>query len=194
MTIFGFTKRELLSVVAILGVIMTITYSNLQLSLRRSRDIQRGQDLWRIHDALVKYHKDQSSFPPSHEGKIVACFGGVDENDVPQAVPCDWHQDPLPNIFTGETYLEHLPTDPKHNEGARYYYISNGRYFQIYGALEGEDEDEYNPSVVARNIMCGNEVCNFGRAFGQTPLDKSIEEYENELRAIQKLKDEQTAQ
>lgn len=193
MTIFGFKKIELLVVFLILLSIGTVTFRNLQVSLRRSRDIQRREDLWRIHDALVAFHKDELSFPPSQDGKIVACHGGVDANNVPQRRACDWHVDTLPNIFSGAVYLEHMPTDPKHNDGGRYYYISNGRYFQVYGALEGVDEDEYDPDVVARNIMCGNRVCNFGRGFSGTPLDKSIEEYENELRELQKIRDEQAA-
>jgi hypothetical protein len=180
--ILGFNKKELISVAVILAALGTATYMNLRISLRRERDFQRKNDIKAIHDALLAFHIDTSSFPPSFEGKIVACFGGVDKNGIPQAIPCNWHTDSLGNIFTGAIFLEKLPTDPKHNSGARYYYISNGRYFQIYGALEGKDEAEYSEGIVARNIMCGNRVCNYGRGFLGTPLDKSIEEYENELR------------
>lgn len=194
MKILGFTKKELIFVAIVLGVISTVTYGNMQISLRRGRDIQRKNDMRTIHDALIEYQKSHSSFPPSKDGKIVACYGGVDSQGVPQAVPCDWQFDPLPDIFSGTNYLEHLPTDPLHNQGSRYYYISNGRYFQIYGALEGADEAEYDPAIVARNIMCGNRVCNFGRGFNGTPLDKSIEEYENEMRQEQKLREENAAQ
>lgn len=189
MRFLGFSKQELMAVTAILTVIGIATSANLSVALRRERDSQRKSDLWAIYDGLVSYQTATASFPQSFEGKIVACFGGVDELGIPQAVACDWHRDALKNIFTGDVYMENLPTDPHHNEGARYYYISNGRYFQIYAALEGSDEDEYNESIVARNIMCGNRVCNFGRGFMQTPLDKSIEEYENELRIKNQKKD-----
>jgi len=37
--------------------------------------------------------------------------------------------------------------------------------------------------IVKRNISCGVKVCNYGRSYSTTPLDKSLEEYENEIRA-----------
>lgn len=192
-TFLGFNRNEIIASTLILAFVGLATYFNMQVSVRRGRDIQRKNDIRAIHDGLYGYFVDESSFPPSFEGKIVACFGGVDENEVPQAVPCNWHDDPLPNIFKDQVYINNLPTDPLHNSGSRYYYISNGRTFQIYAALEGTDEAEYDPVIVKRNIMCGNRVCNFGRAFNQTPLDKSIEEYENELIQLQKIRDEQSA-
>jgi len=187
MTILGFNKKELFSLVVILSFVGAITYTNLQISLRRGRDVQRKNDLQVIADALIAFQTDRASFPPAFEGKIVSCFGGNDELGVPQAVPCDWYRDGLYDIVFGETYLLNLPTDPHHNQGARYYYLSNGRYFQLYAALEGEDEAEYDEKIVKRGIMCGNRVCNFGLGFMETPLDKSIEEYENEIRSRDKL-------
>lgn len=193
MTILGFKRTEIIVVAAILAIVGAATYANLTISMRRARDMQRRDDLWTIHDALIAYHEDFSEFPHSQDGAIIACAGGTDELGLPIPRACDWYRDGLPNILTGQTYLSNLPTDPQHNRGSRYYYISTGRYFQIYAALEGQDEDGYNEGIIARNIMCGNRICNFGRAFGQTPLDKSIEEYENELRELQKARDEESA-
>lgn len=187
MKILGFDKKESIWVVAVLLVLSTAIYFNLQVSLRRGRDIQRKNDMETLEKALLAYFTDTSSFPPSFEGKMVACFKGYDENNVPQAAPCDWFRDPFPNIFSGATYLSNIPTDPNHNDGARYYYISNGRYFQLYTALEGKDEDEYTEAIARKNIMCGNVVCNYGRSSFGAPLDKSIEEYENELREQGKI-------
>jgi len=171
MGLFGFSKKEILIVSLIFSVLGAAVYVNLSVSLRKGRDAQRKQDLWIISTALIAYQNNRSSFPPSFEGKIEACNG-----------PCRWHQDGLVDPITGEVYVGSLPADPHHNKGARYYYISNGRYFQIYGALESAEENEYDEGIVARNIMCGTRVCNFGKGFMGTPLDKSIEEYENELR------------
>lgn len=180
--IFGFTKLEAFATFAILLTIGLAIYMNLQISLQRGRDIQRKNDIKAIHDALIQFHIDEASFPQSREGKIVSCLGGYDEGGIPQFAPCEWHTDAFANIFTGAVYIPNLPTDPTHNEGARYHYISNGRNFQIYAALEGRDEAEFDAAIEARGLMCGNKICNFGRGFGATPLDKSLEEYENELR------------
>lgn len=186
MRILGYKKTEFVWVLVVLCVIGLATYLNLQVSLRRGRDVQRKSDIKTIHDGLLSYFIDESSFPQAFEGKIVACFGGVDDRGIAQAIPCDWSRDGLANIWSKAVYLLHLPTDPHHNDGARYYYISNGRYFQLYAALEGRDEAEYDENIVKRNIMCGDRVCNFGLSSYGAPLDKSIEEYENELRTKSK--------
>ena len=77
--------------------------------------------------------------------------------------------------------FKNLPFEPKAEDGLNYFYISNGKYFQIYAHLEGKDEAENDPKIARRNIPCGSAICNFGRSSGDTPLDKSLEEYENEL-------------
>jgi hypothetical protein len=187
MSSFGFNKTEIIATALTLVVILVAIIFNFRISLRRERDFQRKNDLQSIVKALEAFHVDTASFPQSFEGKIVACHGGIDEAGTPQPVACGWYGDSLTNIFTGTVFLERLPTDPKHNQGARYYYISNGRYFQIYAALEGTDEAEYDEQIVSRNIFCGTSVCNYGKSFAGAPLDKSIEEYENELRMQGKL-------
>jgi hypothetical protein len=50
--------------------------------------------------------------------------------------------------------------------------------------LEGEEEAEYRQDLVEYGLMCGERVCNFGKSSGSTPLDKSIQEYENELEGV----------
>jgi len=77
--------------------------------------------------------------------------------------------------------LKPLPNDPQWDRGISYLYLTNGHTFQLYGSLELTDQDEYDEKVVSRNLACGIRICNFGRSYGNTPLDKSIEEYENEL-------------
>ena len=182
---FGFTKKELYFVIATIFLISFATYANLQVSFRRSRDVERKGDLRAIYDALVAYQVDVASFPPSDEGKIVACLDGYDDQGVPQRRSCEWGWEGVTYYFEDGTigkYIETLPTDPKHNEGRRYLYLSNGRHFQIYTSLEGVSEPEYNSAIVERNLSCGDKICNYGLADEVTPLEKSIEEYENELR------------
>lgn len=78
--------------------------------------------------------------------------------------------------------LPNAPKDPGTVNGYAYLYISDGKYYQLYASLEGgSDESQYNPKIAKLNLKCGNYICNFGVASGNTPLDKSIQEYENEL-------------
>lgn len=185
----GFNKGEFLTVSAILLVLIAMIAINLQISFRKSRDLQRKNDIRTIYDALHAYHTDFGYFPLSDdEGKILACIKDMDNirtNELGEVLydPCVWGQDALRDVFdeSYRPYLPALPIDPHHREGASYYYISNGERFQIYGALEGINEPEYEESVISRQLNCGVRICNFGWAFGSTPLDKSLEAYENEL-------------
>lgn len=186
---FGFTGAEKLVVVLILFSLISLSYFNLQTSFRKSRDAQRKSDIRSIYDGLMAYENDFGAFPASFQGKIVACKGELnEETNLYELVPCEWYWDGLRDVNDDNypSYLENIPSDPFHGKGARYLYISNGKHFQVYAALESDSEDEYEPAIVARQLNCGNQICNFGRSDGKTPLDKSLEEYENELRDAEK--------
>ena len=197
---FGFNKNEWIALGLIFASLVMVISYNFSISFRRSRDSRRKNDIRSIHDALIAYQEEVASFPASDDGSIVACFDGVDENGIPQRRACDWGWDGLPNIFEEgmPEYIATLPADPRHTEGRRYVYLSNGRRFQILAALEGSDEAEFDQAIIDRQIMCGDVICNFGRAFDDTPLDKSVEEYENEIRAresaIKEKNDKEAAQ
>jgi type II secretory pathway pseudopilin PulG len=80
--------------------------------------------------------------------------------------------------------LPSSPKDPGTPNGYSYLYLTNGKYFQLYASLEGKSEEsEYNSIIAAVGLKCGNYICNFGKASGNIPLDKSLEEYENEINA-----------
>lgn len=180
----GFKKTEFKATLLIFTVLVVATLVNLQTSLRRGRDSQRKADLGNIRDQLVAYHEDVGTFPlSSADGEIVACpTGETDKLGSPVLGPCKWFYDALKSPDGGKTYLTNIPTDPHHDQGARYRYMSNGKRFQIYGALEGTDEPEVRQEIISRSLLCGNLTCNFGTSYSNTPLDKSLEEYENELR------------
>jgi len=182
MRFLGFSKKELVAVVAILSVLFAATFINLQTSLQRGRDVQRKNDIRAITDALLQYGVDRKFFPPSYNGKIVACNPKVESNQI-LFKACEWFTDPLGDIQNNHTpvYLERIPTDPHHNQGARYHYISTGEHFQLFAALEGSDEPEYDLEIVARNLPCGGRICNFGRGSDNTPLNIPLEQYEAKL-------------
>jgi hypothetical protein len=194
-----FSKKETGWILVILVLIASASFYNFKISLRRARDAQRKADLGRIANAVGAFQNDFGFYPPSLDGKIVACKKeGVDnytehknsllskdkEIDLFEIyAPCEWGKDSLSDVFDPEypPYVKTLPMDPQGSMGAYYTYISNKNRFQLYAGLEGKDEDDAQSVIAERNISCGIRICDFGRASGATPLEKSIEEYENEL-------------
>lgn len=186
MTILGFTKHEARFIFFALLLIISITVLNMRTSLRKSRDAQRKNDVRSIYDALLAYQNDFGAFPASENGKIKACKGELDERDIPQFRACEWYQDGLRDIFDDsyKPYLSVILGDPRQGQGRSYYYLSNQKHFQIFASLESADEPEVDVKIIARALPCGQKICNFGRSDGATPLDKSLEEYENELERL----------
>ncbi len=180
---FGFSAKEGMGVVVILSAMFVMIAVNMRVSLRKARDVQRKSDVRAIYDALIAFRDDTGKFPFStEEGKIVACGNEVDEKGIPVYRACEWY---------GEGFHESMPRllgDPRQGQGRSYFYLSNGKHFQIFAALESEGEDEYNEEIVSRNLLCGRYVCNFGRSDGKTPLDKSLEDYERELEEARREK------
>lgn len=182
-----FTRKELFAVILILGAIAVFSLNNFKDSLRRARDVQRKSDIRAVSDALERYSGDFGAFPYSKDGKIVACKGPETKIDqkgrITGLTSCEWGKDALADILDPSypPYKDKLPEDPYFEKGFNYIYLANANRFQLYASLEGANEPEYDPKIVARNLSCGSYICNFGLAYGNTPLDKSIEEYENEL-------------
>ena len=195
-----FSKNEVVGVSVILSIIVVASLYNFRLALRRARDAERRSDLGSISNALSRYNDDFGFFPPgSPDGKIKACKGETFEEKIREISrkdpfymnkffealePCRWGIDGLRDLSDESypPYLKVIPGDPKANEGIVYSYLSNTKRFQIFAYLEGEEKEEgYSRAIVERQILCGVKICNFGKVYGETPLDKSLEEYENEL-------------
>lgn len=184
-----FSKQEIIGVGIILVVLSVISFFNFRISLARARDAQRKNDLGLLTDVLSAFSSDFGYFPLSSEdGKILACKGPNTTYDKVKKVwlnliACEWGVDTIRDLSdtAKEPYIKNLPLDPKSKDGYSYLYLSNGRRFQLYAALERKDQDEYDLKIVQRNLKCGNQICSFGKSYGSTPLDKSIQEYENEL-------------
>lgn len=184
----SFSKSELKAILIIFLLLIVISVPNFLVSLRRARDAQRRADIGSIYDALNKYQSDFGVFPAAVDGKIAACgpveIRKAEPEDIVIFSVCNWGTDALRDLSDPDypPYLKVFPVDPLAKKGFSYYYLSNGSRYQIYGAFEGEDEAEFDPKIIKRGLKCGTQICNFGKAFGKTPLDKSIEEYENEIR------------
>jgi len=202
----SFTKNEYIAVGVIFFFLVVITLLNLNIAVRRSRDVQRRSDLGAIANALEVYNEDFGYLPPAEDGMLKACPGDkfdevvADIKDDPTFQrqklfsglrKCSWGEDELRDLFDPayDSYLKIIPQDPNENSGTSYLYISNENLFQIYAYLEGESSEEgYNPGIVQRGLMCGNNVCNFGKSFKDIPLDQSLEDYEAELDLLRRTR------
>ena len=98
-------------------------------------------------------------------------------------VACNWGKDAFADLTPGsnKVYMASIPRDPNYLQGTKYMYFTDGNRYQLFAAMEGgKDEADYDPHIVARHIMCGNEICNVGRSYN-VPINISIEEYDKQL-------------
>lgn len=170
----GFTKKEIKIVTAILAMILLATAINLVAAIRKARDAERKGDVRQITRIIDDFQTKQGFIPASQDGKIVACNPDYDALGNPIYNVCNWGEDEINGAK--------LPTDPHSEDGVGYLYLASAKNYQVFASLESVKEEEYDPKIVARGLSCGTKVCNFGLTSG-VPLEKSIEEYENELDA-----------
>lgn len=189
----NFSKSEFILIFIIFAILFAISIPNFAASIKKARDQARKDDLGTIVHALDDYYQDFGEFPLSSvDGKILACKKAEDQVRVDEKkrlvvnlIPCEWGKDPIVDLTPGsnKVYISALPRNLDFlKTGTTYIYFSNGTRYQIYGHLENKDWDEYDPKIIARNIMCGTKVCNFGRSFSATPTNISIEEYEKTIK------------
>lgn len=185
-----FSKIEMLSVVVIFLILVGISWPNFTVSLRRARDQIRRDDMGLVQTAITNYYTDHGYYPPSSpDGKFIVCKDGSGN-----PIACEWGQEWVSPVFTDKkvyvdkVYMKNLPQDPNFASGTSFAYFSDAGRYQLFGALEGTDEPEYDSKLVARGIACGNKVCNIGRAYN-VPLYMTIEEYNLMVYCSQKPKD-----
>ena len=190
-----FTKKELKIIIPVLTFIFILGFFNFRLSLLRSRDHQRKRDVGEIVSALGVYREEFGFYPPSSDGKIVACkrteitdFSidkslNLEENLLRVFKGCEWGEDSLADVSEEESvpYLKTIPSDSDKDKGASYLYISDVSYFQLFAHLENEDDVQYKKEVEKRNLICGMRICNFGKTLDNTPLEISLEDYQKQL-------------
>lgn len=184
-----FSKTEIKKVGLILLALILVSAFNFSVSIRKGRDAQRTADLVFLRNKLEEYQSEIGYFPSAgRDGTILACKGegtvvNLEFKRLENPASCRWGEDGLINYFseTPKTIMENLPLDPQNDKGIIYVYRSNGNRFQLYGSLEGKNEAEYNSEIENLEINCGNRICNLGKAFSDTPLNKSIDAYEREL-------------
>ncbi len=164
--IFGFTMIELLIVIVIMGILSAIGLGTFTSSQMKARDSKRKSDLRTIGDALEVYYNDLGSYPLSDgNGGILGC--GVDAAELCSGGTI-WQ-----NTTNSTTYMVQMPEDPS---GGKYYYISDGSYYQIYANLENDQDRDVpkdvddnplsydNPEAESGNDACTIGDCNYGKS------------------------------
>lgn len=146
-----FTKQQKKVILFLFFVLFALTGFNMNISIRRGRDNQRKNDLSVLQKALDVYQNKHGEYPPSIDNKIGACKG-------PIFVPCEWGKDKFEILST-------MPRDPSSNLGREYLYLSNIKGYKIYISLEGKDEAEYTKAIEDLGLLCGNQICNYGREY-----------------------------
>jgi type II secretory pathway pseudopilin PulG len=154
MKVFNFSRGEKVFLVVVFAILLAFMTYQFQISLRKGRDFQRKQDVRDIFNDIEKFEGQFGYLPMSLNGKIVGCRPQLKGSSTIIFSPCEWGE--------SEAYFGKLPQDPYYNKGWSYYFISDGRRFQVYASLEGKTEAEYDPEIEAKGIKCGERICNFG--------------------------------
>ena len=186
-----FTKTEGTSLIFIFLLLLIVAVPNFIASLRRARDQVRRDDLGSLVHNLDTYFEELGVFPPaSTDGKIMDCLKPGDKpyqdekgRWIINPIPCEWGKDSFSNLINGKAYMSKLPRDPNWDKGKTYVYRSSDSRYQIFAALEGKKEAEYDPVVINMGIKCGEEYCNVARTYG-CDIPKTIEQCEEEAQSM----------
>ncbi len=142
----GFTLIEILVVVAILGILLIISFFFFQRHMMRARDAERKSDLERIEIAFEDYYNDNGCYPTADA--LYTC-GSTNLSPYLKEVPCD----PL----TQRPYvIDYLNGDPC-------------KGYRVLAALEIQDDPNITGvgcDEVQGCIAAPNESYNYGTAKG----------------------------
>lgn len=140
----GFTLIELLVVVAIIGILVTLVFANLNSARQRARDAQRKSDLNNIATALRLYYNDFGKYPGASGTQIAGC-------GVLGTTACDWGT----SFAAGQVYMSYLPNDPLASSDPAnsytYEYVDDDN-FRLNATLENAGD----PALPISQQKCGS--------------------------------------
>ncbi len=114
----GFTIIELLIVIAIIGLLATISMVALNGARQKSRDAKRLADIRQIQTALELYFNDNNNYP-ANSGSVLGTSSSA-------WALCNSGFVPVANIGTcSKVYMGTIPQNPTPN-GSSYTYSSDG--------------------------------------------------------------------
>lgn len=147
----GFTLVELLIVVAIMGILTTITVSQFQTAKRKANDVARKGDMDAVAKALQMYYADYGKMPEaSEDGRIMAIAGS----------PANWGGEFIDN--SGYVYMKILPKENNINLKSYCYKTDvNRSKYALFAMLEnGVDSqcDRDGDGVADQTYDCGGNT------------------------------------
>ena len=156
----GFTLIELLIVIAIIGILMSLSLFGIQGARKSSRDAKRKTDLESIRTALELFKADNGSYFTDGTNCVDTW---IDINGTTTCAAA-FRSDPvLPATGVG-TYIQKFPEDPAQtadlnpctnnveNQARRYWYISDGLEYRLFAKFEANQSScTDNDMVVCTN-------------------------------------------
>lgn len=152
-SVLGFTLIELITSVAVLAIIATISIVTLDpfTQFQKANDARIKSDLSQIEKALEQYYEDNGKYPDATASYKIDSLG----------TEIDWGT-------AWQPYMNILPKDPRSDRNY-VYYTPDGQSYYIYANLERDGDSALCNSGLACDPLsqlgagsaCG-AVCNFG--------------------------------
>lgn len=127
----GFTLIELVVVIVVVGILIAFSAFSVNMSIKKSRDASRQNDLSNVKHALVLYYNDNNKFP-------VQASGATDTSIL--------------KVLVDNKYIASIPVDPLNSKNSQYFYRyytdADGSNFD----LEAKLEDSSAKDSVSMNV------------------------------------------
>lgn len=142
----GFTIIEILTVIIIIGILVSLTSYAFSVAARNSRDQTRKSDLQTIKNALEQFYLDNRNYPVLEDIGLPAKI--LDATwQLERVTDTDCHHVLADKKFLAPTYIVSVPHDPQHYDqpvgGAGCSYSTNlGHYIYYPWGVANETQQE----------------------------------------------------